>query len=133
MAFKKLLLYLVPLLLAFMVMILINEYSRARWDVKEPYTLSGRKTMNSAEITPDACTWKCHNDTNYCKQHHVKWLKPFMFIIDPLYFLIIRILSATGSYGAANILLLVIMWPLLMCYLLIKPFRIEAQIRHLKK
>lgn len=128
---QKLSLYLLPLLLAFTAMVAVNEY--ARRTIRESSVSPKGHRMNSSVATPYACTWNCYNDTGYCKRHHVKWAGDYFGFIDPLYFGMIRALLATGDYGMANILFLVVLWPLLMSYLLIKPLLIQIQISRLKK
>jgi hypothetical protein len=124
---KKLVLYLTPLLLAFAVMVVVNEYSRITVDEGIKNKI-GLMKINSEVITPDACTWHCHNDTNYCKKHHVSWMKNYLAFIDPFYSGIITLLGITGSYVLANLIFLVILWPLLMSYLLVKSIRVQQQI-----
>ena len=113
-------------------MILTNEIVRPT--IKEkPYSLQGVTAMNSSIQTKDKCTWNCAANTTYCKQNHVKYVKQYFEIIDPIYFGIIRLLAATGNYGLANIIFLVILWPLVMYYLLIKSFDMNARIKELKR
>jgi hypothetical protein len=128
---KRLLLYLLPLVLSFVTMIIINEYARSTMpaDQKSREILK----MNTAVALPDACSWKCYNDTGYCKQNHVKISREYFGIIDPLYFGMISVLMATGNYSSANLIFLVILWPLLLSYLLLKPFLIQLQIKKLSK
>jgi hypothetical protein len=128
---KRIALYLLPLLIAFSTMIVVNEYSRST--IAESQRSSESLKMNSALATPDACTWKCFNDTTYCKEQHVKLTKNFFWLIDPFYFGIISALMMMGNYGAANILFLVLLWPLLLSYLLVKPVLIELQINNIRK
>lgn len=129
---KKLFLYLAPLLSAFTVMIAVNEYSRQSVGGSRKHTESLLK-INSAMSIPDACTWYCHNDTLYCKQHHMEWLKPYTAQVDPLYFGVINLLGMMGNYLLANIIILAVLWPLLMSYLFIKSIWLQKQIRLLKQ
>ena len=118
--------------LPFLLMALINEAVRAK--IKEnPYTAHGISAVNSAEYLPKKCTWICHNNTTYCKAHHVKYLKPFYAITDLFYFGVIGILASTGNYGAANIIFLVFLFPLTIMYFIIKSIDIQIEIQKLSK
>ncbi|OWY20123.1 hypothetical protein C7N43_29865 [Sphingobacteriales bacterium UPWRP_1] len=120
------------LIFPFLVMILINEIVRPT--IKEkPYEAFGVTTINSAQYLPEKCTWACHNSTEYCKQHHVKYLKPYYQKTDVLYFGLIGALKATGNYGAANILFLVLLFPLTILYFFIKSLNIQDEITRLSK
>ena len=120
------------LLSPFLFMALINE--AVRLNIKEqPYTAHGINAVNSAEYLPNKCTWICHNNTIYCKTHHVKYLKPFYAITDFFYFGVIGILASTDNYGAANIIFLVFLFPLTILYLIIKSLNIQDEIRKLSK
>jgi hypothetical protein len=114
--YKRLLLILV---VPFLLMILVNEFMRTTLKDK-PYSISGITAMNSAVPTKEKCNWNCHNNTKYCKQHHVKLVKPYFNVVDPVYFGMIGLLASTGNYGLANIIFLVILWPLFMAVLLAK-------------
>ena len=120
------------LLLPFLLMALINEAARAK--IKEkPYTAHGITAVNSAEYLPKKCTWICHNNTTYCKTHHIKYLKPFYAITDLFYFGVIGILASTGNYDAANIIFLVFLFPLTILYFIIKSIDIQKEIQKLSK
>lgn len=120
------------LLLPLLFMVLINEAVRP--NIKEqPYTDHGITAVNSATYLPKKCTWICHNNTTYCKTHHVKYLKPFYSITDLFYFGVIGILASTGNYGAANIIFLVFLFPLTILYFIIKSLNIQDEIRRLSK
>lgn len=113
-------------------MIAVNEFARS--NMKEGgYASHGITAINSAQRLEDKCSWACHNDTRYCKEHHVKLAKPYFNQIDPIYFGIIRSLASTGNYGLANIVFLVVLIPLLIYVLLIKSISLQRQIRQLKK
>ncbi len=116
----------------FLIMISVNELSRTGIREK-PYTKSGIVAINTAIQTKDRCSWNCHNNTTYCKENHVKLMKPFFKFVDPIYFGMIKLLFATGNYGLANIIFLVVLWPLLMFFLLIKSIQIQQKINLLKK
>lgn len=120
------------LLFPFLVMILINESARPFVKDKS-YFLQGVKTINSAEYFSNKCSWVCHNNTKYCKLHHVKYLKPFYKVTDMFYFGVIALLASTGSYGAANIVFLVFLFPLTILYFIIKSIQMQDEIRKLSK
>ena len=120
------------LILPFIFMIIINEVVRP--GIKEkPYSKSGITAINSSGRIADKCTWICHNQTNYCKEHHVTFNKRFFIISDPMYFGVIGLLRSTGNYGLANIIILVVLIPLLMWFLLIKSLGMQIEINKLKK
>jgi len=112
-------------------MVIVNELVRPTLTGK-PYQAHGVTAMNSAQVNLDECSWNCHNNTDYCKQNHVKVLKDYFEYIDPVYFGIIHLLKSTGNYGLANIVFLVILFPLIMYLLLIKSIDMNRQINMLK-
>ena len=60
-------------LLPFFLMIVVNESFRSF--IKErPFYYFGFKTINSNDRIKYKCTWNCHNNTFFCKAHHVKFL-----------------------------------------------------------
>ena len=130
---KRFLRNILILILPFLLMALINEAVKAK--IKEkPYTAHGITAVNSAEYLPKKCTWICHNNTTYCKAHHVKYLKRFYAITDFFYFGVIGLLAATGNYGAANIIFLVFLFPFTILYFIIKSIDIQKEIQeHSKK
>ena|SRR5690554_1317898 len=120
------------LLLPYLLMIIINEAYRPT--IKEtPYSLRGITAINSDVRTPDKCSWAAHSDTAYCKQNHVKLLMNHMDITDKIYFGAIGALHSTGNYGAANVIFLVILFPLTMWYSLVKVIDYTLEIKALKK
>ena len=137
---KKQVLYWSILILPFLGMIMINEFVRLNTS-EEGYTKQGKwglniegvTAINTVKILKEKCTWICHNDTNHCKENHVKLAKPYFDKIDPIYFGIINTLKSTGDYGLANIIFLVIILPLFIYILLIKSISLEFKIRKLKK
>ena len=137
---KKLSVYLSILFLPFLFMIMINEWTRLNTN-EAGYTrqwkgvldIQGITAINSVKKSKDKCTWICHNDTNYCKENHVKLATPYFDKIDPIYFGIINSLRSTGDYGLANIIFLVIIFPLIMYFSLVKSISLEFKIRKLKK
>jgi len=122
--------YIIPLLLPILFVVFINEYSRYKLSngyYNKQYDL---KAMNSNIPNPEKCTWTGHFNTNYCKNHHVKLLKPYFKFIDPIYFGIINFLQSTGNYMAGNILFLVILWPAIMYFLLLKIIHLRIKLRN---
>ena len=111
---------------------MINELVRPTIEEK-PYERQGIVAMNSAIKTPLKCSWICHNDTDYCKENHVKILNNYFEYTDPIYFGIIHSLKSVGNYSLANIIFLVILIPLIMYLLLIKSINIQDQIRDFNK
>lgn len=69
------------------------------------------KTINPSLPSFFKCSWVCHNETIWCKMNHVKRLKPYFSWTDPLYFGLINKLKATGNYGLANLVFLVVLIP----------------------
>jgi len=111
---------------------MINEFVRLN-TIEEGYNKQGVTAINSAKKQKEKCSWICHNNTNYCKENHVKLAKPYFDKIDPIYFGIINSLKSTGNYGLANIIFLVILLPLIMYVLLAKSISMQFKIRKLKK
>lgn len=75
--------------------------------------------QNSSKITSKQCSWKCHDNTPFCKAKHSNLLKPYTSKIDIVYNFIISSLASTGNYKQANIIFLVLLWPLFMLSLII--------------
>jgi len=129
---KRLVRNILILLSPFLFMALINEGVRPK--IKEkPYISHGITAINSAVYISDKCSWACHNNTVFCKNHHVKYLKPFYPFTDVLYFGVINVLASTGNYGAANIIFLVFLFPFTILYFIIKSLNIQDEIRKLSK
>lgn len=114
----------------FLVMFLVNETSR--WQIDGTYQLMGINVINGDESNLSQCSWNCHNQTNYCKKHHVKYLKPHFHWVDPIYWGIVEALMSTGNYGLANIVFLVILWPFCMYWLLLRAIRNRKKLKLLK-
>ena len=119
------------LILPLCLIVLVNESCRNNYQ-NEGYTIHGITAMNSSKANPGQCTWRCHNDTEYCKEHHVKYLKSGFDITDKLYYGAINVLKAGGNYVLANIILLVIIIPLLTWYLLLRSLIMLGKINRLK-
>ncbi len=118
------------LLLPFLLMVLVNEVTRITSKEKR-YTIQGIRAINSAEALPEKCTWACHNKNGYCKTHHVKYLKPFYAQTDVFYFGVIAALASTGNYAIANIIFLVLLFPIAIWYFIIQSLNIQDKIRKL--
>lgn len=119
-------------LLPFILMIIINE--SFRFSIKEqPYHKYGFTTINSSNKILGKCTWNCHNNTSYCKAHHVKFLRNSFSKTDQLYYGEIKLLRSTGNYGLANIVILVIFIPFLILYFFIKGLNMRNEIQKLKQ
>lgn len=129
---KKRIRNLLILLTPFMVMVLLNEIVRGTSN--EPaYKMGAITTMNSNLQMESRCSWSCHNNTTYCKEHHVKLLRPYFQYFDILYFGLIGLLKSTGSYGLANLVFLVCALPLIMFYLLVRSIDLQIEISETKK
>lgn len=121
----------VLLLFPYLIMVVINESYRPLITEK-PYSVYGITAINSDIRSLHKCSWIAHSDTSYCKLHHVKFLKDHFQITDEMYFGVIGALRSTGNYGAANIVFLVILFPLIMWYSLVKIIDYTIAIRNLK-
>ena len=112
-------------------MIVVNEIVRPT--IKEkPYSKYEVTAMNSDDKVMDKCTWVCHNNTRFCKENHVKFLKPYYKYSDKIYFGMISLLQKTGNYGLANIIFLVILAPFLIWFFIVKSLNIQDEINLLK-
>lgn len=129
---KKRILYLSLFLLPIVCLIVINEF--VRLEPKQPRAnFHGVIAINTSLKDRSKCSWSCHHETAYCKDNHVKLVKPYFDKIDPIYFGIISALQSTGNYGLANIFFLVFLIPLMIFILLIKSINLQLKIRKLKK
>lgn len=113
-------------------MVFVNECARSGGK-ESGYTTQGVNAIHTAQRLKERCTWVCHNDTNWCKTHHVKLLSGHFAFVDQVYFGIIRLLKGTGAYGAANIFFLVLLIPALMCYLLVRSINMQLEINRIKR
>ena len=120
------------LIFPFLLMIIVNEIVRPTINEK-PYSKYGITAMNSDAKVLDNCTWICHNNTRFCKENHVKYLKPYYKITDKIYFGMISLLQKTGNYGLANIIFLVILAPLLIWFFIVKSLNIQDEINLYKR
>lgn len=128
---QKQILYLLILATPFLAMMLVNEWNRTRIQ-EEGYKIKGVIAMNSVEKMSARCSWICHNNTEYCRDNHVKWLDKYASYTDPIYIGTIQSLKATGNYRLANILFFVILMPFILYCLLIKCIDLQIQIKALK-
>jgi len=124
---KKRIAYLGILVIPFLAMVLLNEF--VRYTIKE----EGANRKNIVAINfqirnKEKCTWICHDDTNYCKENHVKLLNEYYDYVDPFYFGIIKALKSSGNYSIANIVFLVVLIPGLLYFLLIQSIEMQREI-----
>jgi hypothetical protein len=124
---RKILILLAP----FMLMVIVNELKRIQ--NKTQYKSKGFALLNTTEPIKNMCSWKCHNNTSYCIENHIKLTKPYLKYTNPIYFGAIGALKSTGNYGLANILFLVILMPLWMFYFLVKSIDLIIKIKKNKK
>lgn len=115
----------------FLLMIIINEIVRPTIKGK-PHIYSGQTAMNPGRGIKDRCSWKCHDKTNYCIQHHVKSGKNFIDYTSFIYFSVIEQLKK-GNYVLMNIIFLVLFIPFMIWYFLIKSLNIQDEINKIKK
>lgn len=116
----------------FLLMILVNETMRTE-TAKDPFCVYGVPAMNPGERNPDKCSWACHHKTAYCKEHHIKYLGPYLDYTDIPYFGMIGGLKSTGDYALANIIVYVVICPLLIWFLLIQSLGIQDKINKIKQ
>ena len=120
------------LIFPFLIMVFVNEVYRFKI-ADPPYQFNGVKAINSDIKYSDKCSWVAHQNTSYCKTHHVKFIKRYLNQTDIIYFSIIRLLHATGGYKMGNIFFLVFLFPLIMWFSLIKILDYYFLIKKLKK
>lgn len=129
---KKIFLYISILILPVLLLIGVNEFTR-KTTTKNKYKKYNIVTVNSGKYNTNKCTWACHNNTDFCKKHHVKLLKSHYKYTDGIYFGIIHSLKSTGNYQLANIIFLVIIIPLALYFFIIKSIQIQYKINRYKK
>jgi hypothetical protein len=120
------------LLLFFLTIILVNEYTRAITS-KTWRNEQGTTRLNSTQSLTQKCTWLCHDNTDHCKTHHVKIVQRYYFYTDPLYFGIIGSMKNTGAYAFANVLLLALVIPVMLVYLFVRIAEMQQQINRLQQ
>ena len=135
---KKLFRNILILISPYLVMVLVNEGFRPSINelgfektIKFGNFKSNNIAINPLLKTHDVCSWRCHNSG--CKPKLFKSVENY---VDRIYFGIINILKSGGSFGSyaiANILFLVLIWPLAMFYLLIKSLDMHHQIKEINK
>ena len=132
---KKIFRNILILISPYLLMILLNEGVRPTINelgyektIKYSNFKSTVVAINPKLKTHDVCSWRCHNSG--CKPQLFKSVEHY---IDPIYSSIIFFLGSFGSYSIANILFLVLIWPLAMFYLLIKSIDMHQEIKKLKK
>ena len=119
------------LLALFVVMIIINESYRIK-TANEDCIYKGVSTLNSSNAKVEKCTWACHNNTPFCKLHHVSFLRNKLSLTDPIYNRIIKALELGNVYALMNVVFLVIAIPLLIWFFIIKSWNIQDEINLLK-
>lgn len=129
---KRWMLYSIPLIVPFLILVVVNALF-SNEEGEKAHRIATFKAANTGEKIRSKCTWACHNDTNFCKTNHVQLMNPYFDVIDPIYFGIIRGLKATGDYGLANIIVLVLVLPMIMYFLLIQSIRMYWEIKALKE
>jgi len=115
---KKIIRNISLLALPFIIIAVVNEYSR-QIATEKPYQRRGHTYINSDVWSKEKCSWACHNSSAFCDKNHIKYMGPIKASMDVVYFGMIRALKSVGNYAAANLIFLVFGWPLLMWYLLI--------------
>lgn len=128
---KKTLTYLAILTMPFVFIVAVNESYRD--SIKGQPFSKYPKTMNSGQKIKEKCTWACHEATAYCKENHVKWVRPYFAITDTLYFGLIERLLKTGSYQAANVFFLALIVPLLILLFLVGSIRYQHRINSMRR
>lgn len=129
---KRWFLYLVILVIPFLGMVVLNEVVRVT-NTDVGYKQEGFTAINSGKKIKSRCSWACHNDTNFCKRHHVKLVGNYFEYTDPMYFGVIRSLQSTGNYGLANIVFLVVLIPAVIYFLLVKSIDMQREINGFKR
>ena len=120
---KRLIFVLVIFCSLFLIMVIVNE-SFSQKTYYKSFKKIQIQTINPSRVINDKCSWACHDSTNYCKDHHIKYNS--IKRIDFLYNGIIRFLKSGLSnvegfnYALNNIIFLVVLWPLWMIYLFMR-------------
>lgn len=132
MSIKNILKYSLLLFAPFILMLVVNEFSRLKID-ETPHLFKGNTAINSVQKLKNKCTWTCHNDTDFCKVNHVKLSASWFPTTDKAYFGIIRTLESTKRYNLVNVVLFLLLIPIILWLLTIKILRMQSEIKHLKK
>ena len=126
----KIFTYLMPLLIAWSFMIIVTESSRTYFG--ENGRTKGLVTVFSQEPKQTHCSWACgFNTTDHCLVNHSGLPKTTRDSLKPFYFGVIHVLQSTGGYRAANIVFLVILWPLILSIMIVKVFCNHRRIKQL--
>ncbi len=125
--FRNALLLIAP----FLVMIILNEIYRIHKE-DDGGIYNGVYTLNISKPNFEKCTWKCHNDTKFCKDHHVSFLRNYLTSTDLIYNRIIKELNKGNAYILNNILYLVILTPMVIWFFMYKSWNIQDEINLLK-
>ena len=135
---KKIFRNILILISPYLIMLLVNEGVRPTINelgFERTITYSNFKSTNIAinpELkTHDVCSWRCHNSG--CKPQLFKSIENY---ISPIYSGIISFLKSGGSFGSyalANILFLVLIWPLAIFYLFTKSIDMHQEIKEINK
>ncbi len=129
---KRIILSIFILILPTLCVIFINEITKITI-TKSNYKKYHIETINSNLKNVKQCSWVCHNNTNYCKENHVKLLVNHFNKTDSFYFGIIHSLKSTGNYQLANIIFLVFIIPLILYLLLLKSIQMQYKINNHKR
>jgi hypothetical protein len=128
---KMLLTYISILIFPFFLMVAVNETYRAY--IKEKPISMYPGAINSGQKIWERCSWVCHESTSYCKDNHVKFVRPYFKLTDTMYFGLIRGLRSTGGYQAANVFFLVLIFPLLMWMFMAGSIRYQYRINSIRR
>jgi hypothetical protein len=102
------------LMFPFIFMIIINEFTHIQ---KHNHKYLKIKTINPGIKHAEHCTWACHENTDWCRKHHVKMPDNYLVITNIPYRKVIDSLKDgnnlyKGDYQINNILYLVILIPI---------------------
>lgn len=113
----------------------VNEFVRPTVK-KHGYRYYGIPTIHPDASLQGRCTWKCHNrdfEHSWCRKNHLKMDRAYLAITDIPYYFIIKSLMRTGSYQAANILVLVGIFPTAILWLFVRSIEMQISIRKLDR
>lgn len=132
MSIKRLLIYLLLLTSPFLLMVVVNETTKPKYQVHDIFEKGDVEWARNPEYSlPDKCTWHCH--TPGCLKEHRLRNRISLGPIDTLRSMIIESLGVSNgdTYQTNNVLFLVILWPVLMFGLVVA--NVELFIRNRKK
>ena len=130
MSIKRLFFYLSLLISPFLLMVVVNETTKPKYQVHDIFEKGDVEWARNPEYSlPDKCTWHCH--TPGCSHHNNNVISRWP--VDTLRRMIIDSLGVSNgdTYQTNNVLFLVILWPLLMFGLVVA--NVEMFIRNRKK